>query len=262
MAVMVSWIVPTKRSRERDRVFQRQLSKRFWQAECYNDERFQVYRYLKQNTYNGSQERIDEQHPAGGRDNQKNVDWNQQCAKVGRFEILNLPQCENRLSLHESSVYMCTIGMMYGHEVLQSVSIVSIELAAFNWYMATLLVTETPLNVERFWRFRWLIPKRTFLYSLSLYQIILTFPIFKQPIAPARSPLQNTTLSQLSSKIQSFPTHRISSNVLHHPPSPPITHHPEPATYILHRPQTLRYHPICSNASLFHRTHHQTTTTH
>ena len=31
---------------------------------------------------------------------------------------------------------MCTISMMYGHEFLQSVSIVSIELAAFNWYMA------------------------------------------------------------------------------------------------------------------------------
>ena len=45
---------------------------------------------------------------------------------------------------------MCTIGMMYGHEFLQSVGRVSAELAAFNWYIATLLVTETPINVERF----------------------------------------------------------------------------------------------------------------
>ena len=45
---------------------------------------------------------------------------------------------------------MCTIGMMYGHEVLQSVGRVLAELAAFNWYIATLLATDTPINVERF----------------------------------------------------------------------------------------------------------------
>ena len=147
---MVLGNIPTERSREQARIFQKHLSKQVFEAGYYNDKRFQVYRNLKQNTYNGSQKRIFEQHPAGRRDNQQHVDWNQQCAKAGRLEILNMPQCENRLSSHESTVYTCTIGMMYSHKFLRSVGRVSAELAAFNWYIAILLVTEILIYVERF----------------------------------------------------------------------------------------------------------------